>query len=177
MTLPKPPEVWLRGPLPGIPPLLQPVAHALLQAREEVTALVSGFPDARLWERPAGAASVGFHLQHLTGVLDRLFTYAHGRQLSEGQLAALKAEGAPGAATTAGLLAAFHHEVDKALLELESMADLDLLAPREVGRGRLPSTTLGLLFHAAEHTMRHTGQLLVTVRVLQGAAPGEASGR
>jgi uncharacterized damage-inducible protein DinB len=25
---------------------------------------------------------------------------------------------------------------------------------------------LGLLFHAAEHTQRHTGQLLVTVKVI-----------
>jgi uncharacterized damage-inducible protein DinB len=39
-----------------------------------------------------------------------------------------------------------------------------LTDPRGVGRKQLPSTVLGLLFHAAEHTMRHTGQLLVTVR-------------
>ena len=37
MTAPRP-EVWLRGPLPEVPALLQPVAHALLQAREEVEA-------------------------------------------------------------------------------------------------------------------------------------------
>jgi hypothetical protein len=34
------------------------------------------FPTKLLWERPANVASVGFHLQHLAGVLDRLFTYA-----------------------------------------------------------------------------------------------------
>jgi hypothetical protein len=33
-------EVWLRGPVDHIPVLLQPVAHALLQAREEVNALM-----------------------------------------------------------------------------------------------------------------------------------------
>ena len=66
------PEVWLRGPLPDMPPLLQPIAHALLQAREEVNALMATFPVDLLWQRPAGVASVGFHLQHLTGVLDRL---------------------------------------------------------------------------------------------------------
>lgn len=69
-----------------MPPLLQPVAHALLQAREEVEALMLDFPEALLWERPAGVASVGFHLQHLTGVLDRLLTYARGEALSQGQL-------------------------------------------------------------------------------------------
>src|SRR5262245_58194021 len=87
------PEVWLRGALPDIPPLLNPVAHALLQAREEVNALMQGFPDALLWTRPGGVASVGFHLQHLAGVLDRLFTYARGEALSGEQLARLEAEG------------------------------------------------------------------------------------
>src|SRR5262249_6830231 len=89
------PEVWLRGPLPDIPPLLQPVAHALLQAREEVIAELSGFPEELLWERPGRVASAGFHLQHLAGVLDRLFTYARGKPLGERQLRALAAEGLP----------------------------------------------------------------------------------
>ncbi len=51
-------RVWLRGPLPGIPPLLQPVAHALTQAREDVNAWMTTFPETLLWERPAGVASV-----------------------------------------------------------------------------------------------------------------------
>ena len=88
------PEVWLRGPLPDVPALLQPVAHALLQAREEIYELMKDFPEILLWERPAGVASVGFHLQHLTGVLDRLFTYAQGHALSAAQLQYLAAEGA-----------------------------------------------------------------------------------
>ena len=40
---------------------------------------------------------------------------------------------------------------------------------REVGRDRIPSTVGGLIFHAAEHTQRHLGQLLVTVRVLSSS--------
>src|SRR5215207_6623794 len=75
MTTPQQPEVWLRGPIAEIPALLQPVAHALLQAREEVETLLIGFPEACLWEKPTGMASPGFHLQHLAGVIDRLFTY------------------------------------------------------------------------------------------------------
>src|SRR4051812_40383107 len=89
------PEVWLRGPLEGIPALLQPVAHALLQARAELNHLMSGFPDEFLWERVAGTASPAFHLQHLTGVLDRLYTYARAEPLTEGQLSYLNAEGKP----------------------------------------------------------------------------------
>jgi hypothetical protein len=160
------PEVWLRGPLLDIPPLLQPVAHALLQAREEVEALMAGFPEERLWARPGGVASAGFHLQHLAGVLDRLFTYARGESLSEKQLSALKAEGeqSPGI-SSALLLEAFRQQVELALAELRSIDEQILTSPRSVGRSKLPSTVLGLLVHSAEHVQRHVGQLLVTVRV------------
>lgn len=163
------PEAWLRGALPGVPPHLQPVVHALLQAREEVTELMKDFPDHLLWERPAGVASVGFHLQHLRGVLDRLFTYAGGGMLSEAQLADLKAEGNPDAAPggAAQLLRAFSEQVNQALTTLKGIDEAILLEPRKVGRAGLPSTVLGLLFHAAEHTMRHVGQLLVTTRVIK----------
>lgn len=166
------PEVWLRGPLPDIPPLLQPVAHALLQAREEVAALMADFPDNRLWERPANqhlkpVASVGFHLQHLTGVLDRLFTYARVQSLSISQLAVLAQEGTDreGAPlTVAELVRQFDEQVDSALAQLRQTDDRTLTDVRLVGRAQVPSTLIGLLIHSAEHTTRHVGQLLVTVR-------------
>ena len=162
-------EFWLRGPVPGVPPLLQPVAHALLQACQEVNDLMATFPDALLWERPGGVASPGFHLQHLAGVLDRLFAYALERSLDEAQLADLTAEGSPieGQSTVAQLLNRFNIQIDKALEQIGETPAEVLLKPRSVGRARLPSNVLGLLFHAAEHTQRHTGQLLVTARVLQ----------
>ncbi len=159
-------EVWLRGPLPDVPPLLQPVAHALTQADEEVTALLAGFPDALLWGRPGGAASVGFHLHHLTGVLDRLLSYARGDPLSEEQLATLARE-EHGDENVRELVAAFSAQVEVTLGVLRETDEKVLLEPRGVGRAQLPSTVLGLLVHAAEHTQRHVGQLLVTVRVLQ----------
>ena len=169
-------EFWLRGPVPGIPSLLQPVAHALLQACQEVNDLTATFPDALLWQRLAGLASPGFHLQHLAGVLDRLFTYAKGTPLNESQLADLSAEGTPieGQATVAELLNRFNIQVDKSLEQIGETPETSLTAIRHVGRARLPSTVGGLLFHAAEHTQRHTGQLLVTTRVLmfQNAARG-----
>ncbi len=162
-------EFWLRGPLPRIPLPLQPAAHALLQAREEVVDLLAGFPEEKLWDRPAGVASPGFHLQHLSGVLDRLFTYARGEALRPEQLEYLSGEGrpGPGAQTLAELLGRFTNQVYLALRQLESTSGEMLTEPRVVGRARLPSTLGGLLFHAAEHTQRHTGQLLVTVKVLQ----------
>jgi hypothetical protein len=148
------PEVWLRGPLPEVPALLQPVAHALLQAREEINALMADVEDALLWKKPAGLASSGFHLQHLTGVLDRLFTYAKGKPMCESGLMAL-------------LLKSFNHQVDRALEQLKAESPDVLTEVRGVGRAQTPSTVIGLYTHAAEHTMRHVGQLLVTVKVLQ----------
>ncbi|WP_242917498.1 DinB family protein [Pontibacter liquoris] len=170
MATPTKPEVWLRGPLPGVPGLLQPVAHALLQAQEEVEALMQHFPRELLWEKPAGVASVGFHLQHLRGVLDRLFTYARGEQLTEAQLQALKAEGKPPEVqnNVQELVQHFSRQVSVALEQLRHTDAGQLQEPRGVGRAQLPSTVLGLLVHAAEHTQRHVGQLLVTARVLQG---------
>ncbi|HEX5830091.1 MAG TPA: DinB family protein, partial [Gemmatimonadaceae bacterium] len=90
------PEPWLRGPVPGVPDELQPAAHALLQAREDLPRAAAGLAPTELWMRPGGAASVGFHLRHLAGSLDRLFTYARGESLSPAQLAALAAEQSPG---------------------------------------------------------------------------------
>lgn len=161
------PEVWLRGPLPDVPPLLQPIAHALLQAREEVNQAMVDFPADQLWQRPAGVASVGFHLQHLTGVLDRLLTYARAEALTESQLSTLQAEGNPVTVTTAELVMHFNAQVDHTLSQLKTTPEDSLTAFRTVGRAGLPSTMIGLLVHAAEHTTRHVGQLLVTARVVQ----------
>ncbi|MBS7563706.1 DinB family protein [Mucilaginibacter sp. Bleaf8] len=162
-------EVWLRGPLPDVPALLQPIAHALLQAREEVVELMQNFPEEKLWQKVAGMASPGFHLQHLTGVLDRLFTYARAEALSNAQLAALQSEGKPyeNAPGRDALIAAFAHQVDVALAQLRQADEQHLTDVRGVGRAQVPSTQIGLYVHSAEHTMRHVGQLLVTVQVLK----------
>lgn len=162
------PEVWLRGPLPGIPPLLQPVAHALLQAQEELSAISGTFSRKLLWRRPSGVASVGFHLQHLTGILDRLFTYARGESLNEPQLEYLRKEGQePSPGCTYGfLLEKFKEQIANSIIQLHNTNESTLTEVRYVGRAMIPSTHLGLLFHAAEHTQRHVGQLLVTVRIL-----------
>ncbi len=63
------PEVWLRGPLPDFLDELQPVAHSLLQVREEIANVATLSPED-LWARPGGAASIGFHLRHLAGSLE-----------------------------------------------------------------------------------------------------------
>jgi uncharacterized damage-inducible protein DinB len=161
------PEAWLRGPVAGIPALLQPVAHALLQAADEVEEVLQGYPDDSLWARPGGVASAGFHLRHMRGVIDRLFTYAEGKPLSALQKEELEAEGrAPmDGVSTAELVQAFRGRVEQALVQLSATDERTLTDHRAVGRKQLPSTVHGLLFHAAEHVQRHLGQLIVTVRV------------
>jgi len=171
MTAPEPPEVWLRGPVPGIPPLLQPVAHALLQAVEEVRRVVGPLSPGPLWARPGGAASVGFHVRHAAGSLDRLFTYARGEGLAAEQRAFLAAEAEPGSPPeeAAALVAAFDRQVGHALAQLRETRESTLLEARGVGRLQLPSTVIGLLVHAAEHTQRHVGQIVTTARIARGA--------
>ena len=163
-------EVWLRGPLPGVPALLQPVAHALLQAKEEVNRLMVDFPEIYLWIRPVGMASPGFHLQHMTGVIDRLFTYAQGDQLNQDQMDFLHSESEPPQKvdSVAALLDAFSARVNEAVAKLGIVDEATLTEVRGVGRAQIPSTVIGLYVHTAEHVMRHSGQLLVTVRMLKG---------
>ena len=166
-------EVWLRGPVPGVPPLLQPVAHALLQARDELNAAMQDFPPALLNERPGGVASVGFHLQHLSGVLDRLLTYARQGTLSEAQFVDLYAENPPlvtSADAAAKLVQRFNDRVDAVLNQLENTDVAHLAEVRGVGRAQVPSTLIGVLVHAAEHTTRHLGQLLVTAKWVRSDA-------
>jgi uncharacterized damage-inducible protein DinB len=161
------PEVWLRGKVEGVPNLLQPAAHALLQSSEEVEKYMKDFPEELLWEKPAGRASVGFHLQHLTGVIDRMLTYAKAEKLSENQFKYLKNEGKPDQQISVRFLVKnFQDKVDEAIDFLKNTPENILTENRAVGRKELPSTLIGLLFHAAEHSQRHVGQLLVTVSFL-----------
>lgn len=170
MAGPDLPEVWLRGPLPDIQPLLQPFAHALLQAVEDVRRTVASLSADHLWARPGGAPSVGFHVRHAAGRLDRLLTYARGEGLSAEQLAFLASEGEPGFPPdqAAVLTSSFERQVDRALAQVRATPESALLEPRGVGRLELPSTVVGLLVHAAEHTQRHVGQIITTAKIVQG---------
>lgn len=166
------PHPWLRGPVEGVPEELQPVAHALIQSLEEVREFSADFPDELLWEGVAGLAPVGFHLRHIRGVIDRLFTTAERGSVTDEQRSALRVERTHGGdgVTTAELVEAVEEQVERALDQLRRTNPATLYEPREVGSRRLPSTVMGLLFHAVEHAQRHCGQLLVTARVVRERA-------
>lgn len=165
-------EAWQRGPIDGVPALLQPAAHAIVGAREELEAIAAPLAPHELRACPAGVAPVGFHVAHVAGVLDRLLTYARGDALSPAQRAALGAESEPGdPPRDAGtLLAALAAAVDRALDQLRATDPDTLPEPRALGRLALPTTVGGLIFHAAEHAQRHVGQALVTARIVKHSA-------
>ena len=164
------PEPWLRGPVEGVAPWLQPVAHALLQVKEDLERAATSLTPEELRARPGGAASVSFHLRHIPGSLDRLFGYARGQALTDAQRQALAAEREDEPSDAATLLAGVFARLDQAMGELRAWPEASLLEPRAVGRAGLPSTVLGLLFHAAEHAQRHTGQVIATAKVVRGVS-------
>jgi len=145
-----------------------PVAHALIQARDELERMASQIPAEHVWLRPGGAASIGFHVKHLGAALDRLFTYARGERLSDAQKEVFRMEPEPGdpPAALADLVKEATVQIDRALDQLRRTAGDQLLEHRGVGRAQLPSNVLGLLFHAAEHSTRHTGQLITTAKIV-----------
>src|SRR5205814_1880481 len=136
----------------------------LLQVREDLARLERTVTPAHLWARPGGAASIGFHIRHTGGALDRLLTYARGEALSPPQLVFLAGEDAPGDPPVAlsTLVIGVNAVIDRSLAQLLATDPHRLLEAREVGRSRLPSTVLGLLVHAAEHSTRHLGQAITT---------------
>lgn len=158
----------MRGPIEGIDPMLMPVAHALVQVREDLEQLIHQVPVDRVWARAGGAASIGFHVRHLGGALDRLFTYARGDALTDAQKTALRAESTSGEppATLADLVRETSATIERALDQLRHTSRDRLLDHRGIGRAQLPSNVLGLLFHAAEHSTRHAGQAITTVKIL-----------
>lgn len=161
-------EAWQRGPVDGYEPLLMPVVHALLQVREDLDRLAATVPADVVWQRPGGAASIGFHVRHTVGALDRLFTYARGEALTDAQRAIAREEGMPGdpPATLSTVVAQAQDSITRAFAQLQATPREALLEARKVGRAGLPSTVLGLLFHAAEHATRHVGQAITTAKIL-----------
>src|SRR6185503_20163807 len=115
-------EWWQRGPIDGMPAVLEPIAHILFQVRESVGEIVEPLTEQEWNARPAGVASAAFHVRHIAGVIDRLFTYARGNALSAEQLAAIPLEGRELlTADIAPVLAALSARVDDAVAELRTI--------------------------------------------------------
>jgi uncharacterized damage-inducible protein DinB len=162
------PEAWLRGPIPGVDPLLAPLLYSFQMAREDLARWTEGLTSGQIWATPHGFGSVGFHLRHIAGSTDRLMTYVQSKPLSETQMAVLKAEKEQGPSRET-LLAALNAAFDNAEALVRSLNPAQLAEPRAVGRKRLPATVVGLLFHIAEHTQRHVGQAITAAQWARAA--------
>jgi uncharacterized damage-inducible protein DinB len=161
------PEPWLRGPLPDVHPLVQPIFFSFAQVREDLAKHVAGLTREQVWRR-AGGTSLGFHLKHLAGSVDRLTTYLFGGELSKQQLHALGEE-ANGNESADQLLELVGDALNHSEERLRGLDADRLYEARSVGRKSLPTTVIGLLTHLSEHTQRHLGQAVTTAKILRDA--------
>lgn len=166
-------EAWQRGPVAGVHAELQPAAHAVLHAREDLDAATHRIAAEHVWASPGNVASIGWHLLHLAGSTERLLTYARGEALSEAQWAWLEREKAPPTdVPLATLVGDLHAALDNALALIRATRSEQLDEPRCIGRARIEVTLRGLLFHTGEHATRHVGQVITTAKLLRALARG-----
>jgi hypothetical protein len=158
-------EPWLRGTLSEVEPVRRAVLHALELASEDVSRWAGDLNDVEMFARPAGLPSVAFQLRHIARSLDRLMTYAEGKQLDERQLAELNTESDGGEVSE--VLAEFRAGLQRAMARVLAIDPGSFAEVRGVGRKWLPTTVVGLLIHCAEHTQRHCGQMVTTAKVVR----------
>jgi uncharacterized damage-inducible protein DinB len=159
-------EPWLRGTHTEVTAAGRAVLHALDLALEDIRKWTDGLTDLEAHFRPLGLPSIAFHLRHIARSVDRILAYAEGSQLSPEQLSVLKAE-QTGAEPLADLLAEVERSFADAAPRIRTLAGADLGTARAVGRKQLPTSLGGALIHVADHTQRHTGQVVTTAKVLK----------
>jgi len=142
------------------------VLHALELAAEDIAKWTEGLTDAEVHAQPLGLPSVSFHLRHIARSVDRILTYAEGGQLTVEQLGALKAEQA-GTESQPELRAEVERSFSNAADRVRVLATANFDTFRGVGRKQLPTSIGGALIHVADHTQRHTGQVVTTAKVLK----------
>lgn len=161
-------EAWLNGKFDEFAPLMMPAAHALAQAIVDLEQVAPDLSVDELNIRLNDAPSVAFHLRHIAGSIDRLLTYARCEDLNETQFDRLKAENDDELnLNTAQLTEKAVAEINNALDTLKNVSLDSLFDERFVGRKRLPTNVFGLLFHIAEHTSRHVGQVITTAKMVR----------
>jgi len=162
------PEPMLRGTHSGLPAVLRAIVHAFELSREDVVLWIDGLNEADLHSMPHGLSPIAFHMRHIARSLDRILTYAEGNQLNAEQLTALRTELDPGISREE-LLAEFYQGLETAEERVRAFASADLEQPRAVGKKLLPTSVGGLLVHLADHTQRHTGQIVTTAKLLKAS--------
>ena len=159
-------EPWLRGTYTEVPAVGRAVLHALDLAFEDIRKWTEGLSDPEAHAQPLGLPSVAFHLRHMARSVDRILSYAEGNQLTPEQLSVFKAEHS-GEEPLAALLEEVERSFTNAAHRIRRLAGENLETFRGVGRKQLPTSAGGALIHVADHTQRHTGQVVTTSKVLK----------
>ncbi|MFL6451466.1 MAG: DinB family protein [Bryobacteraceae bacterium] len=144
-----------------------PVLFSFQQVREDLERHTRGISDSDVWAQTPGG-TLGFHLKHIAGSVDRISTYLIGGTLTEEQLQQLSAE-SDGGGSVGELLQQVFAKLRTAEERLRQVDSAQLFDFRGVGRKALPSTVIGLLVHLAEHTQRHLGQAITLARVVRSS--------
>jgi uncharacterized damage-inducible protein DinB len=162
-------EPWMTGSIVGVHPLQAALLYSFEHARQDLSRWTEGLTVEQLWRRSGEVAPVAFHILHIGGSVDRLVTYAAGKQLSDEQLNELRSEQDVQALTREELLQRLEAKLQAAGDRVKSMDVADLGAIREIGRKRVPVQLGVLLAHIAEHTQRHVGAAIVTTKIVREA--------
>ncbi len=142
-------EPWLAGKHADLDPIRRLLACSLEHC----------LGDLRKWTPDVPTDAQAFQLRHIAGSVDRLWTYALGGTISPAQLDVLAVESS-GPTDREPLLDLVAETFSRVTREMRMMEDIDYRDSRYVGRQRV-EVPLGLLLgHIAEHTQRHTGQLI-----------------
>ena len=177
-------EPWLCGTHADVPAAGRAVLHALELSLDDLTKWTAGLTDAEVHSAPLGLTPISYHLRHIARSVDRILTYAEGGQLSQQRVAALNAEktgteldgakqdgaeqGEEGSQESlAELFAEVEVSFSDAADRIRVLATADLNTPRFVGRKQLPTSIGGAMIHVADHTQRHTGQVVTTAKVIK----------
>jgi uncharacterized damage-inducible protein DinB len=159
-------EPWLSGTHTDVPAVGRAVLHALELALDDIRKWTDGLTDAEVHAQPLGLPAISFHLKHIARSIDRILTYAEGAQLTTDQLTAMKAE-QTGAEILSDLLTELEASLTNAAQRIRKLAAGNFDEPRAVGRKQLPTSMGGALIHVADHTQRHTGQVVTTAKILK----------
>lgn len=159
-------EPWLRGGIEDLDPLRAALVYSFQHARDDIAEWTSRVRETELSVDFGQIASVGFQIRHIAGSVDRLMTYAAGDQLSDRQMDVMRAERQQPALSRDGYLALLDEAFSKAEATLRALDSSQYKDIREIGRRRIPVPLGVLLVHIAEHTQRHVGQLIMTVKIV-----------
>ena len=161
-------EPWMRGPIEGVHPLVQPLLFSFQQVREDLEKWTAFLSTEQMCAAPFDLGPVGFHVRHIGGSVERLMVYLQGGRLSEAQMAEMKAEKDPGASREE-LLAQMNSRLRDAEQVAHGIDPASWAEPRFIGRKQLPTTVGGLIAHIAEHAQRHVGAAIITVKVVKAS--------